>query len=550
MTFEHNSSLVTSSVIGQVTTEGYAYDTYISSSQPTENYGYDDELWVGTTQTTFIFDYLPELPENAKVRDAQLYFTYYYHISTGNMAIGAYTVLFDWYESELTYNIANTYNNLGLSVECLGTCMLNGTTTHTESSIYITNAVKSWYEKKELNNFGIALKRIGGTNNSVIIEPFDANGNSPYLVIRYTFDDLPVSNGVYYINNGEFSGCLVQRSDDIVDSDDGNINVPFCELKTIEGQSNQKWFFEYLHNGYYMISNNYYGNINSAEVLGIKEGNENTAYREIIRESFSGDARQQWKITITENGMYKIKPRSSEIYSIDLVMGVGSGSSSFVNGRNVEQCSYNGTDNNYLDEWLIYPVGYAVSMVGIKDDGHDHATCFTDVMKYLSQVDAGEYNGYHVASTDSISETECLNRISSSKVFVSRSHGNYDTEKTYICLNSNGGLDYLETFDIYDYGEGEALVDFSNCEIVLFIGCRTAYSNNGVISLCQAAVDAGADFAIGFTESIGCGTANSWVKWFFYYYNKGYSVPFSCEKASEVLDNANGIGSVSCFPKS
>lgn len=236
---------------GQVQTNQMPYDTYISAVNKSTNYGAEEKLWVSTNDTAFIYDFLPSLPDNADVTAAQLYFSYYYNITTGYLTVGAYPVEFEWDETVLTWNLANAQQNLGLGDSCLGTATLNGTKNITTTSVTVTDAVKSWYASKETNNYGIALKRIGGTNNSVILVPFDAyDDHAPYFVIDYILRDLPISNGLYYIRNGRLSTQFMQPDDGTTDSDDDGNEGIFYELWNFDSETYQKWKIEYLHNGY------------------------------------------------------------------------------------------------------------------------------------------------------------------------------------------------------------------------------------------------------------------------------------------------------------
>lgn len=67
---------------------------------------------------------------------------------------------------------------------------------------------------------------------------------------------------------------------------------------------------------------------------------------------------------------------------------------------------------------------------------------------------------------------------------------------------------------------------------MLFIGCETAL---GGIPLPDAAVDAGADYAIGTKFKISCDDANRWVNEFFEYYSLGYTIIDSCGYATEAI---------------
>ena len=57
------------------------------------------------------------------------------------------------------------------------------------------------------------------------------------------------------------------------------------------------------------------------------------------------------------------------------------------------------------------------------------------------------------------------------------------------------------------------VIDLSDCELMLFVGCNTAAVEG--TSITDAAVAAGADCAIGFKTGINCGLANTWMEKFF-----------------------------------
>ena len=64
---------------------------------------------------------------------------------------------------------------------------------------------------------------------------------------------------------------------------------------------------------------------------------------------------------------------------------------------------------------------------------------------------------------------------------------------------------------------------------MLFVGCKTAGRkeeniDNTSYSICNAAVLAGAEYAVGFTETINCNDANWWTEFFFENLAGGVSV--------------------------
>ena len=92
---------------------------------------------------------------------------------------------------------------------------------------------------------------------------------------------------------------------------------------------------------------------------------------------------------------------------------------------------------------------------------------------------------------------------------------------------------------IYNFSNNTAIVDLSNCDLLLFVGCQTA--NHATKSLPQAAVNTGAEAALGFTGDIDCTIANKWLPLFFDYYLSGYSVQNAANEAARALNDAGEI---------
>ena len=513
---------------------GTGEDTYINFYSPTTNYGASDKLFVSDNHITFFHGYLPILPENADIVSARMYFSYYYYITSGRLTVEAYPVQFYWEEYTLKWDTASTHENFGLGTESLGTAILPGTQTITQTHINITSAVKSWYECKKINDFGIALKRKSGSNSSVILVPREAtSGDSPYYEIFYTLADLPIVNGTYYVQSvaGHPSGmltewaCLMQTSNASSDDDDDDNNVPtgvnFCELESMTGESNQQWVFEYLHNGYYTIKSRT-GN----QVLAVQSGKENIANEAIIREVFTGDIRQQWKITLTSNGSYKIKPRSSELYVSDWVMGITRNYPK--SGRNINQVEYNGSNGYFNDEWFLRKTGSQVFMLCINEtDDRDRFSSFMEVMNCTGKLG---YNTFDIQRGDVFTKSEIRTKMENAQIYVSRSHGQYFANGTCIIIdknNSNNDSSKLTYSDVYTSETTHMNLD--GCELMLFAGCYTAATNN---SICRAAVLAGANCAIGFTGSIDCDNANKWVEFFF----KAYESSMTSEEEEKIAE--------------
>jgi hypothetical protein len=113
-----------------------------------------------------------------------------------------------------------------------------------------------------------------------------------------------------------------------------------------DGGDYQKWILSYAGDGYYKIISAKSGL--ALSVQANKLGEEDEA---LVQELYDSEYRQQWKITLTSHGSFKIKARSSEAYGSDLVMCVGA-FWLFPNGVDIEQRPY--VDNtSYNDEWLL-----------------------------------------------------------------------------------------------------------------------------------------------------------------------------------------------------
>jgi len=323
-----------------------SYDTYISSSSPSTNYGTAPEVKINSSnsQIGFLRFYEPSIPDGSTIVDAFMKAPYYYNTSSSNyMNLGAYEILDYWVETSVTWN-----HNIDISSTRLSTAY-----THANATIddlqYVTftivDAAKSWYAGTT-SNYGIAIKYENGNGSSVNLMSWESYNEHTTMTVEYTMDNLTVQEATYFIKNGHLDKFI-----QIDDGDSGNnYNTQNAILEIWEGTgvSFQKWEFEYLHNGYYKIES-----YRSGKVIAVKEGNENSSNDALVQQTYNGSYRQQWKITITSSGKYKIKPRSSESYDTDWVMCIGEGIGG--NGRNVEQRSYS-NNSTYKDEWILYDV--------------------------------------------------------------------------------------------------------------------------------------------------------------------------------------------------
>ena len=151
---------------------------------------------------------------------------------------------------------------------------------------------------------------------------------------------VEIKEGTYYIKNKGSSRYLQIDNNQAPNySNSGS----FMEQHEINGQSHQHWTFISLENGYHKIIS-----AKSGLALSIKTGETSTDGAKVVQETYTGDSRQQWKITEAESGGLIIKARSSEGYSGNLVMAVGIGG----DGTNIKQLKYD-NDTDYKDEWVL-----------------------------------------------------------------------------------------------------------------------------------------------------------------------------------------------------
>lgn len=324
------------------------YDTYISAVYPDQNYSREAELWLSEYEIIFMCSgpYLPTiLPDNATITYCALNIRYYYHITTGSINISFYPMLYDWtqYNDSITWNSASAHTNMGISSTPIGVATATAGTGITSStpgivSIDATNIVKDWVAGKA--NYGIALKRTGGNNNSVIIKGYTSGRQiEPRYEITYVLDTtLPVTTGTYFFKNVEY--------DKYMQLDDGASNLNNDGIKTelwdFDGGTDQRWNIQYLHNGYYKITS-----AASGKALCTSSTSATIANASLEQYTYEAFDRQQWTIT-NVTGMFKLSPRNNSYY-MAAGSGIGSG-----DGRNVEQRSAQ-SDNK--DEWYLYLLG-------------------------------------------------------------------------------------------------------------------------------------------------------------------------------------------------
>ena len=181
-------------------------DTYVSSANPSTNYGYSSELLISGTKTTLINVTMPVLPENRVILNAEFYTYYYYYVDSGYMTVAAYEYLYPWNIMYADWNFLNEHDNLGVSTTASATAVMQASASIDadspgEAVFDLTELVRKWYNGTS-TNYGIALKHIPAqsTNGSVILVSCDADNADDYLAY-YQIDYQLIEEGVYGLRN-------------------------------------------------------------------------------------------------------------------------------------------------------------------------------------------------------------------------------------------------------------------------------------------------------------------------------------------------------------
>ncbi len=234
---------------------------------------------------------------------------------------------------------------------------------------------------------------------------------------------------------------------------------------------------------------------------------------------------QLWKFEKVSDYSYIIKSKISENTNYVLT-GIP------VSGANPSLIAsqYNSVQN-YIYQWKIYEVGDDIALLSIKNDTHDHIKGLSQTLPHLRNLGYGGFDFIDIQISSSQEaelnqnsiKNQIISKMENSRVFISRSHGNYDANGTYLGLWSQDGnvITALHATDIYDYTNKKTIITLSKCDIALFVACYTA--KEGGYILPDAAVRSGADCAIGFKESITCGAASDWTREFLKLYEAEYT---------------------------
>lgn len=381
-----------------------------------------------------------------------------------------------------------------------------------------------------------------------LIQHIDNANQSSCCSWTFTFNiGLVVDEGIYFIKNKEV-GKYMQIDDN--DDPDYNTSGSHMELWDYDGGGYQRWELIHIGDGYYEIVSE-----KSGMALCVPSGFTDENEVALIQETYSNLSRKKWKITKSSSGAYILRPKSGESYDTDWCMCAGGQFLWVTDGLNVEQRSYEYNDS-YKDEWELELVDdYIITFYGISNSGHDHSSCLKTVRGNLH--DAGFNN--ITLKTGAISSSDCLSDLKNSNVFTSRSHGylvvwkGTDTASSTGIMLNDGEPETVALFSHSWSGmtSGSTSItaadSFAGVNMVLFIGCQTAYDGTTGRNLPAVVSSQGAEVAIGFSESINCSDANKWTKDFYSYLLEGHTVQESVDYASGNRSDTSGLKSAVVF---
>ena len=369
--------------------------------------------------------------------------------------------------------------------------------------------------------------------------------------MTYTIIVTEISNGLYYIANRQNKYYA-----DIKNQIMANGTI-IHQWKFHSGKT-QQWEFRHEGYGYYSIRS-----VKEESFYLSVKNNTSTLNEDIVLRTGAITTGMLWKIESTEQGAYRLIPKSGESNNYTLATS----SSQRTNGAELMQGAY--IDNNsYCDEWYVIkpdsmaPDAYLIGFLDTEDPDHDHVSVFGDVMPALNKLGCTylklgiDDNVYNIIDGDFKEiwvngEEKVKTLLAQAQVFVYRGHGGRLNDTTALILaQPSDGEPRLTGYDIYDFDDSEAKIDMQHCDVALFVTCES-YLNTGE-SLVHAAVYAGAYAAVGFSTIITCEGANAFTRAFFEHYSGGEDAITAAYDAEEEvvlnpgMDNS-GIDSCKVF---
>ncbi|MBQ2805834.1 MAG: RICIN domain-containing protein [Clostridia bacterium] len=296
------------------------------------------------------------------------------------------------------------------------------------------------------------------------------------------------------------------------------IQSPFNDHLTME------WEFEHVTQNYFRI-------ISKANGLYLTA--PSSIISPVIQDTLLNDA-SLWKIEKTSGNRYKITSKAYEDSNYVLAIASSSVGGLYLHGY-VD-------DINYNDEWYFNISGGEFTILAIADPDRTRGA---DAIQAANIAESRNRISNAIV-THRIGRESVIKGMETSCIFVSRSHGS----PTCIQINDDSEGDnsmYLKVEHIYDYSTHTALIDLSGCRLAAFVACETGAdtSEQGIM---HAAVAAGAEHAIGFTKTIGSGSADLWTVWFLDYLTQGYTIDDAMNKALK-RESSGDVDSVVVYPE-
>lgn len=369
------------------------------------------------------------------------------------------------------------------------------------------------------------------------------------VIIESESTDFDSSEEYYFLTIDE--GSLTSAEDDKYLFMDDDSSIAARELAKA---GNPEWKIErYSNSKYYTIRNT-----SSSISYGLSVSNSGGFAMQPIS-SVPSDG-QLWEFIKTSDCTYIIRPKLFENTNSVLAAYYVDELNSYLTMSEYK------SNSDYAYHWHIYSTGTDVMLMGIEEGSyeftsHEHMTGLSYAMPPLYGLGYEEFNFVSI-STSSLTDAQAqkesiknqiIDNMEQCKVFISRSHGDYDEDETFLRLwlqeykdeNDNViskvKVSALRATDIYDYETQTAKVDLSDCDIALFVACYTA--KEGLYTLPDAAVRAGADFAIGFELNVTCGAASDWAREFLrLYYSKDIENTEICRIAEEAYRIVDSYG--------
>lgn len=193
---------------------------------------------------------------------------------------------------------------------------------------------------------------------------------------------------------------------------------------------------------------------------------------------------------------------------------------------------------------------YKAVLYGVTNSGHDHISCLNTLSVTMSDI----WNDVIVRS-GAISASTCRNDLLSTDLFTSRSHGQLvvyagtqNVASTGIILDDKSS----DSVAFYSHSwssmsSGSTFIhnsdDYTGLNVALFIGCMTARGGQNARNLPSTIVAHGASASIGFSESIGCSSANTWTTNFYNKMLQGATLQEAVDYACSLASESSGLKS-------